>query len=214
MAAGRFRSHTPDDWEFHRPWAYPQFSEFEQGGDNSLIPTPTETYDPSKSDPAAPAGAFKQMRPGPYAEGTMPDAVFFRTNAGFDPAERARYETAQTPWQTDLINEETIGKARIRRSPVGDPVPFSAYLNGQLVDTTGYAPQFNLDADRAYAYLTWDWIRGNQIGITDLGFAYPLPAAAPWLDRARWKQGAEPMQLRYVDPPPAANHHRVRCSEA
>lgn len=194
--------HTPDDWEFHRPWAYPQFSEFEQGGQNSLIPTPTETYDPSKSDPTAPPGAFKPMRPGPYPEGTTPDQVFFRTNAGFDPGERASYESAQTPWQTDLINEETIAKARIRRSPLGDPVPFSAYLIGQLVNATGYATQFNLDADRAYGYLTWDWIRGNEISKTDLGFSYALPAAAPWLDRERWKQGAEPMQLRYVDPPP------------
>ena len=142
------------------------------------------------------------MRPGPYSEGTTPDQVFFRTDAGVDAADRARYESAQTPWQTDLVNEETIAKARLRRSPLGDPVPFSAYLIGQLVNPTGYATQFNLDADRAYGYLTWDWIRGNQIDKTDLGFAYALPAAAPWLDRERWKQGAEPMQLQYVDPPP------------
>jgi hypothetical protein len=193
---------TPDDWEFHRPWAYPQFSEFEQGGQNTLVPTPTETYDPSKSDSTGPHGPFKPMRPGPYPEGTTPDQVFFRTDAGVDAEDRARYESAQTPWQTDLINEDTIARARLRRSPLGDPVPFSAYLIGQLVNPTGYATQFNLDADRAYGYLTWDWIRGNQIDKTDLGFPYPLPVAAPWLDRERWKQGAEPMQLHYVDPPP------------
>jgi hypothetical protein len=197
-------TNLPDDWEFHRPWAYPQFSEFEQDGQNTLIQTPTETYDPSKgtADPKGPAGPYKPMRPGPYPEGATPDQVFFRTDAGFDAQGRANYETAQTPWQTDLINEELIGRAERRVSPLGDPVPFSAYLVGRLVNPTDYETQFNLDADRGYAYLTWDWIRGDQTGRTDLGMIYPLPVAAPWRDTARWKQGAEPMQLEYVDPPP------------
>jgi hypothetical protein len=194
--------HTPDDWEFHRPWAYPQYSEYEDGGHNTTVPTPTETYDPSKCDPNGPATAYKPMRPGPYPEGTTPDQVFFRTNGSVDAAGRYSYENAQTPWQTDQLNEQYIGKARARVSPLGDPVPFSAYLIGRLVNPTGYATQFNLDADRAYAYLTWDWIRGNEIDKTDLGFPYQLPVAAPWRDTARWKQGAEPMQLHYVDPPP------------
>jgi len=194
--------HTPDDWEFHRPWAYPQYSEYEDGGHNTTIPTPTETYDPSKCDPNGPATAYKPMRRGPYPEGTTPDEVFFRTNAPVDAAGRYSYENAQTPWQTDELNEQFIGKARARVSPLGDPVPFSAYLIGRLVNPTGYATQFNLDADRAYAYLTWDWIRGNEVDKTDLGFQYQLPVAAPWRDTARWKRGAEPMQLHYVDPPP------------
>jgi hypothetical protein len=69
-----------------------------------------------------------------------------------------------------------------------------------LVNPTGYATQFNLDADRGYGYLSWDWIRGKETGKTELGQQYALPAAAPWLDLERWKQGDEPMQLRYVDP--------------
>jgi hypothetical protein len=192
----------PDDWEFHRPWAYPHVSEFESGGGNTEIPTPTETYDPHASDPSAPSGPYKPMRPGPYPGGTTPDQVFFRTDAGVDAEGRAAYESAQTPWQTDQLNEQYIGKARARRSPLGDPVPFSAYLIGRIVNPTEYATQFNLDADRAYAYLTWDWIRGDRTGKTDMGFVYDLPVAAPWLDRDRWKRGTEPMQLQYVDPPP------------
>jgi len=194
--------HLPDDWEFRRPWAYPSTSEFESGGQNTEIPTPTETYDPSKSDPNGPAGAYKPLRPGPYPEGTTPDQVFFRTGAGFNPEDRTAYESAQTPWETDELNEQLIGKARRRLSPLGDPVPFSAYLIGRLVNPTEYETQFNLDADRAYAYLTWDWIRGDSVGETDMGFPYQLPVAAPWRDTSNWKQGAEPMQLHYVDPPP------------
>lgn len=202
--------HLPDDWEFRRPWAYPRYSEFEQGGTNTAGPTPTETYNPNACTP--PPGppplnpAYKPMRPGPYPEGTTPDQVFFRTAAGFDAAGRYSYEHSQAPWQTDQVNEELIGSAkRLWQSPLGDPVPFSAYLIGQLVNPTGYATQFNLDADRAYGYLTWDWIRDGSNppdGRTDLGFRYQRPVAAPWLDRSAWKEGTEPMQLNYVDPPP------------
>ncbi|MEP7053882.1 MAG: zinc dependent phospholipase C family protein [Actinomycetota bacterium] len=195
-----------EDYEYHRPWAYPSISEHEDAGVSSHVPTPTETYDPSKSDPAGPQGAFRPMRPGPYPEGSRPDEVFFRTSAGFDAEARQRYESAQTPWQTDLINEETIGKARVRRSPLGDPVPFSAYLIGQLANPTGYDTQFNLDADRAYAYLTWDWNRGNKIGTAGMGIKYPKPIVPPQGDDGAdgdpgWDGGGAPMQLHYVDPP-------------
>ncbi len=112
---------NPDDWEFHRPWAYPQYSEFESGGGNTEVPTPTETYDPSKSgndpnDIVGPAVAYKPMRPGPYPEGTTPDQVFFRTDAPVDrdgraavriradaladrPAQRAVHREGTTPAQ-------------------------------------------------------------------------------------------------------------------
>ena len=198
----------PDDWEYHRPWAYPAASEFEDNGQNSEVPTPTETYDPNKSDPTGPSGAYRPMRPGPYPEGTTPDQVFFRTDAGFDADGRFRYESAQSPWQTDLLNEEFIGKARALASPLGDPVPFSAYLIGRLINPTDYETQFNLDADRAYAYLTWDWIRGDQIETAGMGIKYPRPVVPPEGDDGGpehyppWDLGVSPMQLHYVDPPP------------
>ncbi len=193
----------PDLWEFHRPWAYPESSELENDGQNTLTPTPTETYDPSACDPTGPAGPYSPMRPGPYPEGTTPDEVFFRINVRHDPQARSEYESAQTPWQTDQTNERVIGRAEGERtSPLGDPVPFSAYLVGRLVNPTDYATQFNLDADRAYAYLTWDWIRGDKTGTTALGVHYKLPVAAPWRDSDNWKDPKVPMQLHYVDPPP------------
>ncbi|UQX86842.1 hypothetical protein M6D93_11035 [Jatrophihabitans telluris] len=197
---------TFNDWEFHRPWAYPTISEHDDGTGNVHVPTPTETYDPAACDPAAidpqtqlPIHSFKPTRPGPYPVGTTPDAVFFRTGAGHDVERRQAYELAQTPWQTDMIN---TGLDRLKgRSPLGDPVPFSAYLIGQLANPTGYSTQFNLDADRGFAYLTWDWIRGNETGTTDLGFTYDKPEVAPWLDRTHWDLGVSPMKLHYVDPP-------------
>jgi hypothetical protein len=132
--------------------------------------------------------------------------VFFRTTAPADRDARARYERAQTPWQTDQLNEAFIGKARERRSPLGDPVPFSAYLIGQLANPTGYQTQFNLDADRAYAYLTWDWIRGDETDTTDLGFEYHTPLVEPQrYDGAHTKWTPQPaLRLTYVDPPGSA----------
>jgi hypothetical protein len=203
----------PSSWEFHRPWAYPDKSLMDAAAQSAAdillhgfspateITTPTETYLPRASDPDGPNTAFRPLRPGPYAEGATPDQVFFRTDAGVDQDARFRYEHAQSPWQTDVLNERLIGKARARVSPLGDPVPFSAYLIGRLVNRTEYATQFNLDADRAYAYLTWDWIR-DEIGRTDLKNLYRLPVAAPYNEGLRWKRGTEPMQLKYVDPPP------------
>jgi hypothetical protein len=214
-----------DDWEFRRPWAYPNVSEHTTDGThNTHIPTPTETYDPSAADAnavdanQAPIHKFQPMRPGPYLEGTTPDQVFFRTDGGHDVRRRSQYEKAQTPWQTDRINEALL-KSR-GRSPLGDPVPFSAYLIGQLANPTGYSTQFNLDADRAYAYLTWDWIRGDQRGTTDLGVSYPKPAVAPWLAaNHEWDLGVTPMELHYVDPPDqvvieAAPHHGAAAGAA
>ena len=136
--------------------------------------------------------------------------MFFRTTAGFNADGRYQYETSQSPWQTDELNEAFIGKARLARSPLGDPVPFSAYLIGRLVNDTGYETQFNLDADRAYGYLTWDWIRRDDKppqGKTPMNFPYQLPVVQPWLGEglheaaAGWNPNT-PMQLNYVDPAP------------
>jgi hypothetical protein len=129
--------------------------------------------------------------------------VFFRTTAGFNAEGRSQYENSQAPWQTDQLNEAFIGKKGLRGSPLGDPVPFSAYLIGRLVNDTGYQTQFNLDADRAYGYLTWDWIRRDDNppkGSTPMNFPYQLPVVPPWLADG-WNPNT-PMRLDYVDQAP------------
>jgi hypothetical protein len=92
-------------------------------------------------------------------------------------------------------------------SPLGDPIPFSAYLIGRLANDTGFATQYNLDSDRAFAYLTWDWNRQDAkegkdaFATTDLGFRYVKPVVAPQ-GSVDWDLGRTPLQLHYVDPPP------------
>ena len=192
-----------DGFEFHRPWAYPTVSVM--GAGNTAINTPTETYNPQASFGEGPDTAYKPLRAGPYPVGAQPD-VFFRLDAPVDAQVRHAYEQARTPWQTDMLNEAHISSPRsLRFSPLGDPIPFSAHLIGQLVNDTGYATQFNLDSDRAFAYLTWDWIRGDATETGILGLTYAKPKEPPE-GASGWAKGANPLLLKYVDapaPPPA-----------
>ncbi len=196
----RYHPHAaPEAWEFHRPWAYPTWSRFAPDGAPDLLqPTPTEGYDASQPAGVTPPGPYPGLLPGPYPAGTRPDDVFFRTGAPVDRQARDAYELSQSPASTDQLNAQHLTSRRMPTSPLGDPVPFSAYLIGRLVNDTGYATQFNLDSDRAYAYLTWDWIRGEIGSKTETGFPYVRPKAAPAGDD-HWNQGAEPLQLEYVD---------------
>ena len=77
----------------------------------------------------------------------------------------------------------------------------------QLVNPTGYSTQFNLDSDRAFAYLTWDWIRGGDTKEGILGLTYTPPVEPP-PDADGWRRGTAPLKLKYVDPP-NVSHQRV-----
>jgi len=44
---------------------------------------------------------------------------------------------------------------------LGDPVNFSAYLIWQIANNPKFLSSFNLDTDRGYGYLCWDWKRNN-----------------------------------------------------
>ncbi|MFL6303350.1 MAG: zinc dependent phospholipase C family protein [Candidatus Sulfotelmatobacter sp.] len=194
-------------WEYRRPWAWPAVSEVQvPNAPDTTKATPPETYDPFASFGQGPPGPYKPLRPGPYPERTMPD-VFFRLNAPVNAEVRSAYEKAQNPYQTDQLNEQFLGSDRRRVSPLGDPIPFSAYLISQLVNNTDYSTQFNLDSDRAFAYLTWDWIRSPDT--TDksiLNLTYHTPVEGPEgrdddTKPALWAEGRKPLQLDYKDKP-------------
>src|SRR5262249_1794739 len=147
----------------------------------------------------------------PYPVGTMPD-VFFRLDAPVDPQVRLAYEQAQTPWDTDQLNVENLARRDLEFSPIGDPIPFSAHLLSQLGNDTGCSTQFNLDSDRAFAYLTWDWVRQDKLGTGILGLTYQMPKEPPegYPDdpdplnptaNPQWAKGANPLLLKYVDAP-------------
>lgn len=200
---GQPSSLSHEGWEFRRPWAYPYESILSADGVEMPYPTPTEKYDPSKPPVIAePDGGFPGLIPGPYPAGTTPDEVFFRLWGAPDPAVRSDYENSQNPARTDELNAEHLQTGRLPRSPLGDPVPFSAYLIGQLANPTGYKAQFNLDSDRAYAYLTWDWVRGDGNATTETNLPYKLPNVPPQ-NADGWTTGGDLLQLEYVDEAPA-----------
>jgi hypothetical protein len=67
-------------------------------------------------------------------------------------------------------------------TPLGDPVVFSAYLIGQIANNPRFAANFNLEADRGYGHLCWDWTRNrdDQAGLHDpRGHPYPAPLVLP-----------------------------------
>lgn len=209
-AAGKLGT-PPEGWEYHRPWAYPDKSRLGLPvGNDALLNTPTEKYDPNKSHPAPRQGPFAPVSAGPYPAGIRPDHVFFRTDAPVNHAARTAYEHSQTPAETDRISEAVMLNDRRHFSPIGDPVPFSAYLIGRIANSTGYHAQFNLDSDRGFAYLTWDWIRSATTEHEKKGMhTYNPPVVQPagddrWLPKSSTLGaiGALPMELTYVDPPP------------
>jgi hypothetical protein len=136
--------------EFQRPWGYP---------DRTNNPDPAKAGNELEGPLTI---------PGPYVTGTMPHELL-NTSAPVSNAARAQYQDAGCPADTDLLStgwvrhhtNNQFGEANFPgTNPLGDPVVFSTYLIGQIANNPGFIASFNLDADRGYGYLCWDWIRG------------------------------------------------------
>ena len=119
---------------------------------------------------------------------------------------RVRYERAINPQQTDQISFDHADK----NNHLGDPVHFNAYLMWQLTrsdfkDTdTSSITDWNMDADRGYAYHCWDWNR------------HSAPAEGEPLDAAHWV--LEDLEghkyLEPCTPPPQAPKKSDGCCPA
>lgn len=139
---------TGDPVEFERPWAFPNLNN--DHSPNRIEPSPTMS--------------------GPYPVGEIPN-VLLRTNGPGSNRARFDYQNAPSPVDTDKLNEQNIGHnptdGDLAVNPLGDPIIFSAYVIGQVVGNPGWqvgakddrTADFNLDADRGYGYLCWDWNR-------------------------------------------------------
>jgi zinc dependent phospholipase C len=165
--------------EFQRPWAFPD-----------------KTNDP---DPMK-AGNYvetPQTIPGPYPRDAMP-TILFEQNGPASNGLRYDYEMSNCPEETDRLNLKNIGGAPFTNgypvpegtapedisgtNPLGDPIIFSSYLIGQIAGNPNFRSNFNLDADRGFGYLCWDWIRDREKGheAKDArGNKYPPPVTTP-----------------------------------
>jgi hypothetical protein len=183
-----------DEVEYQRPWGYPD-----------------RTNDPNPRN----AGNYLETplsTAGPYLTNTMPHELLTKVRPVSNQA-RTLYEGAGCPQDTELVNLAFVlhnGRGAIQArgfdgtNPLGDPVVFSSYLIGQIANNPGYLSSFNLDADRGYGYLCWDWLRTTAppgaVPTDGQGNPYPPPVV--------WPEGAPavahpPSNEQWVRPNPA-----------
>ncbi|KAB8221615.1 hypothetical protein BDV33DRAFT_202353 [Aspergillus novoparasiticus] len=163
--------------EYLRPWGFPEKNN-ETGGDRAgnFLETPLTVA-------------------GPYPKDTLPDRLLQTTGLISNHAHML-YQDAGCSNDTDLYNQAFVmhsgnlsfdDNAYDGTNPLGDPVNFSAYLMGQLTCNPNFVKaNFNLDADRGYGYLCWDWTRDhtNSLKPTDeRGNIYVAPKT--------WPEGAQ-----------------------
>jgi hypothetical protein len=159
--------------EYHAPWRYPN--------------SPTE---------------LNPTYAGPYACGDMPHILLDGGIPG-NQTIRMEYENSDSPQHTDNISFQKATQA----VNLGDPVNFSEYLIWQLTREIFPLPtnpktritDWNLDADRGYAYKCWDWNRSHNV-LKDLeGHEYLEPCTAP-------PQSEKPDDKNTCAPPPTKKH--------
>jgi hypothetical protein len=163
--------------EFRRPWAFPDRS--------------------NDADPQKAGNTIETSRAvsGPYPREALP-TLLARTDGPASNRGRYDYERAGCPEATDKLNEALIGHAPFTAgypgehpegddgfsgsNALGDPVVFSAYLIGQVLNNRRFAASYDLDADRGYGYLCWDWQRKDAGTASNLrGQRYPAPNVWP-----------------------------------
>jgi hypothetical protein len=121
--------------EFVRPWLWPQL-------DNEGDGVGTET-------PTTPASPYKAPQ----------DATALTVSAAGNQAARADFESAQSEADTIRFASQHLPN----QEHLGDPVDYTAYVVARLTrNNPGAIANFNLDADRGYGYLCWDWLRSDQ----------------------------------------------------
>lgn len=180
--------------EFQRPWAFPNKN---------------NERDPAKSDNYV---ETPQTVPGPYPQDANP-TVLFKEDGPASNRMRVDYEESGCPEETDRYNEEFIGRMPFTHgypvpqgtgegevsgtNPLGDPIVFSAYLVGQIAGNPRFHTNFNLDADRGFGYLCWDWVRNpKNIGYNKRNQPYAKPVTPPEGTVGEWE---------YPDVPSAAD---------
>jgi hypothetical protein len=183
--------------EFLRPWLYPS-----RNMDGSAILT-------------EPLDTASDLHASPYPGGT--DATVLMASSPGDAAARVQFESAMSELETLQAQVDHLKSQRT----LGGPIDFTTYLVARLTrDNPGTITNFNLDSDRGYAYLAWDWLRDGQLTGTpeayvDTGAAghnlhdYPPPVApgygwceedvAPPAPTTHDPRAPQPVKIRYID---------------
>jgi hypothetical protein len=188
-----------DEVEYQRPWAYPdRGNDANPASAGNYLETPLSTS-------------------GPYLTHTMPHELLTKVRPISNRA-RTLYEGAGCPQDTELVNlafglnnspATLMARGFDGSNPLGDPVVFSGYLIGQIANNPGYLSSFNLDADRGYGYLCWDWLRGTASpdAVPTDGQGNPYPPPVVWPEGAPATAHAQSTeQWPRPDPAPVGNN--------
>ncbi|MEV8097738.1 zinc dependent phospholipase C family protein [Kitasatospora sp. NPDC085879] len=155
--------------EFLRPWLYPSKNQ-----DGSAV----------KTEPSASSDARVHLSP--YGIGQ--DATVLLQPTRGDAGARTHFEGARSEAQTLEYQRTHLP----RNETLGGPIDFTGYVVAKLTrDDPGAIPNFNLDSDRGYAYLCWDWLRTKD----------SLAAPGPYQD------AANPARSGHQYHPPVAPGH-------
>lgn len=178
--------------EYHAPWLYP----------TSKVEQPATVASPHRTGEEAPV-------------------LLAGANPGSQRA-RALFEHCPTPDAT-----EAVARVMPRVGNLGDPVHFSSYLIWQITrddltqltgaaappsHETGSAPapsrftDWNLDADRGYAWKCWDWDRcKGRESVDETGHTYLTPRSPTPQDGEGdlnpAYQPSTPLRVHYTDHP-------------
>jgi hypothetical protein len=122
-----------------RPWKWPD-------KDNQGDPVPSE-------QPLSPASPFVSSN----------DATVLIGGAAGNAATRSALESS--PSEAETIHRATAHLPHGEH--LGDPVDYTGYVIAWLTrDHPNAIANFNLDSDRGYGYLCWDWLRAKSPEMT------------------------------------------------
>jgi hypothetical protein len=124
--------------EFTRPWRFPTM---DNQGDTVHLELPENV-----------AGSFVTGQDATALFGASPGS----------PEARKSLEGAQNEQQTIRFTADLLPQGK----HLGDPMDYTAYVIA-ILTRTNLDPKtvvnFNLDADRGYGYLSWDWLRSRDV---------------------------------------------------
>jgi hypothetical protein len=121
--------HTPS--EFLRPWLYPS----KNMDGTTILTEPTN------------------VQLSPYQAGL--DATVLTAPMPGHAGARADFESATNEKDTLAFQNKHLPS----QETLGGPIDFTGYVVAKLTRDKADVTNFNLDSDRGYAYLCWDWLR-------------------------------------------------------
>lgn len=127
--------------EFTRPWLWPRC---DNTGDDVLVEKPGISV------------------ASPYTGGQ--DAYALMIDSPGDNTFREALEGATSPEDTKTIVNDNMPHNMPNKAHLGDPADYSAYVIARLTRNKPLnIANFNMDSDRGYGYLCWDWVRYEKI---------------------------------------------------